>query len=133
MKRNHGGLSKNLLQMKFMQKSKENYENAEIAEQQRKQHGQTSRQQELLELCQKEGDKFLATNSFIFCQNLEYGRMSFKGMNPEIEQLMRLKMKHNHNDDDESETNKTAKDEADVSDDEMTNVLKRRKKKKFSS
>ena len=81
--------------MKFMQRSKENYENAEKAEQQRQQEKQTTRQQELMELCQKEEDKFLATNSFIFCENLEYGRMSFKGMNPEIEQLMRIKRKQN--------------------------------------
>lgn len=119
MKRNGCGLSKNLLQMKFMQKSKENYE---VEQRERASYGQQS--QELLKLCQEEGDKFLATNSFIFCENLQYGRMSFKGMNPEIEQLMRLK-----NPIAASEQEIKTEPEADISDNEMVKIFKKRKSK----
>ncbi|UXI20339.1 putative ATP-dependent RNA helicase DDX52 [Sarcoptes scabiei] len=136
MKRRNLCLSKNLLQMKFMQKSRDRYE-AETNESTQKNcitdQNVSSIRQDLIDLCRIEGDRYLATSSFIICENLRYGRMSFKGMNPEIEQLMRNKNlqendSQNKNDDDEDLSDQERKYQTDISDIEMSKVFKKRKK-----
>lgn len=122
MKRNSGGLSKNLLQMKFMQRTKENVEREKL-----EQDSYKSVDQEMLELCRNEGDKYMTTNSFLYCENLRFGRMSFKGMNPEIEKLMESKApkKSSNNSQEEDVT------ETDVSNAEMAQSRKRMKPNKY--
>lgn len=121
-KRKSVELSKNLLQMKFMQRTKENAErnNRNIDEQ--------IVGHEILDLCKKESDRFLTTNSFIFCENLKYGRMSFKNMNPEIERLMQSKIEKKIVDVDKQEDEE---EPADVSDLEMAKAFKKRKTNRF--
>jgi len=50
--------------------------------------------------------------SYVFCEDLINGRLSFRGMNPEIEKLMEARMK---NIQDQTEVKK----ETDVSDEQM--------------
>ncbi|CAG2183222.1 unnamed protein product, partial [Oppiella nova] len=64
-----------------------------------------------------ESQKYLINNSYLYCEGLVFGRMSFRGMNPEIEKLMQEL-------DDKSgdhKTKETAKESTEVSDEEMTN------------
>ncbi|XP_067130960.1 M-phase phosphoprotein 6 [Centruroides vittatus] len=76
-------LSKNLLKMKFMKRSKEKIEQKE-EELEKKALFET----ELIDILKKEGKRFLIEPSYAPCEQLVFGRMSFKGMNPEIEKLM---------------------------------------------
>src|SRR5689334_9985148 len=76
-------LSKNLLQMKFMQKTKDKSE-TDFEEQ----HNKSLLNEEYNESLRKEGQKYVMDNSYLYCERLIFGRMSFKGMNPEIEKLM---------------------------------------------
>lgn len=115
-------LSKNLLQMKFMQRTKENVE-----KQKNEEAMQNSNvvNQELLDMCKKENDRYLITNSFSFCENLIYGRMSFKGMNPEIEKLMESKRSN-------PEATKRPREEettADVSANEIVSMFHHKKRR----
>jgi len=50
--------------------------------------------------------------SYVFCENLVNGRLSFRGMNPEIEKLMEARMK-------DIQDQIEAKKETDVSDEQM--------------
>ncbi|MBN3273000.1 MPH6 phase, partial [Polyodon spathula] len=66
----------------------------------------------------KEKENFIIEErSFLPCEDLLYGRMSFKGFNPEVEKLMTLMNSQNRTEDvEEEEQNKTG---VDVSDEEM--------------
>ncbi|XP_023220033.1 M-phase phosphoprotein 6-like [Centruroides sculpturatus] len=76
-------LSKNLLKMKFMKRSKE-----KIEQKQEELEKKALFETELIDLLKKEGKRFLIEPSYAPCEQLVFGRMSFKGMNPEIEKLM---------------------------------------------
>ncbi|RWS31134.1 hypothetical protein B4U80_09718 [Leptotrombidium deliense] len=92
-------LSKNLRQMKFMQRSKIISETATEEENVLK---------KVIESSGKEMYTFL--DGFEFCENLKYGRMSFKGMNIDIEKLMK-----------ENETEEDVeREEVDVTREQMT-------------
>lgn len=81
--------------------------------------------QELVDLCRKEGDRYMTTNSFLYCESLRYGRVSYKGMNPEIEKLMESKRI--------APPTKSSTDdptEADISNDEMAKAFKKFKPNK---
>ncbi|RWS14696.1 M-phase phosphoprotein 6-like protein [Dinothrombium tinctorium] len=71
-------LSKNLMQMKFMQRGKQRLESEEESES----------NSNVPAIDVKTDDKFMFADSFTFCENLKFGRMSFKGMNADIEKLM---------------------------------------------
>ncbi|XP_020040713.1 M-phase phosphoprotein 6 isoform X2 [Castor canadensis] len=64
----------------------------------------------------KEKESFITEEqSFLLCEDLLYGRMSFRGFNPEVEKLMlQMNAKSKPEDKDEDETV-----ELDVSDEEM--------------
>ncbi|XP_022100918.1 M-phase phosphoprotein 6-like [Acanthaster planci] len=82
-------LSKNLMQMKFMQRTQESNAQKEAEEaEQRRHNDDTHWFLDLPEITAKES-KFEVEPSFAVCENLKFGRMSFKGMNPSIEKLMR--------------------------------------------
>ncbi|CAF4760969.1 unnamed protein product [Pieris macdunnoughi] len=73
-------LPKSVLDMKFMKKSKERIENS-------KDHDNLYSGVITNDMKQASGN-YIAESSFIYCTDLLEGRLSFKGMNPEIERLM---------------------------------------------
>ncbi|GAB6029243.1 M-phase phosphoprotein 6 [Chamberlinius hualienensis] len=73
-------LSKNVLAMKFMQKSKEKIEN----ELERKRVFEDPMDQPK----DNGGIVYLLESSYVPCEDLVFGRFSFKGQNPEIEKIM---------------------------------------------
>jgi len=97
------------MQMKFMQKTKEKNER-EINEQNNK----LLIDEELNDNLRKEGQRYYINWSHLYCEQLKSGRLSFKGMNHEIEKLMQ-----------ENDSNEVSQDQSektcDVSDEEMTN------------
>jgi len=99
--------------MKFMQRTKEKIEK-DLEEQQSK----ALLDEEYNENMRKEGQKFVVDNSYLFCEELVFGRMSFKGMNPEVEKLMQDLSGNS----DKNEEKSAKNDESvDVNDEEMTN------------
>ncbi|XP_057379774.1 M-phase phosphoprotein 6-like [Daphnia carinata] len=77
-------LSKNLLEMKFMKRTKEKTEK-ELEDEER----QATFANEITSAMLSHGSKFLMESSYAACEKLTFGRMSFKGANPEIEKIMR--------------------------------------------
>ncbi|KAF9415062.1 hypothetical protein HW555_007218 [Spodoptera exigua] len=79
-------LPKSVLEMKFMKKTRERIEK-EIENTQ--DHGSLYSNIITNEMRSASGN-FISESSFIFCETMLEGRLSFKGMNPEIERLMEL-------------------------------------------
>ncbi|XP_064487229.1 M-phase phosphoprotein 6-like [Ornithodoros turicata] len=77
-------LSRHLLDMKFMQKSKEKAEKDAEAEEE-----QALFSSQITDKMKKSGIEYVFEESYVPCVGLLQGRMSFKGRNPEIERLMR--------------------------------------------
>ncbi|XP_075991774.1 M-phase phosphoprotein 6 [Anticarsia gemmatalis] len=79
-------LPKSVLEMKFMKKTKERIEK-EIADT----HDHKGLYSNIItnEMRSASGN-YISESSFIFCETMIDGRLSFKGMNPEIERLMEL-------------------------------------------
>lgn len=75
-------LSKNLLQMKFMQRTKEKVDR--IEEEEKTAHLLEKVEAPVLTI----RDQIIVEPSYVECEQLVFGRMSFKGYNPEIEKLM---------------------------------------------
>ncbi len=127
-KRNRQSLSKNLMQMKFMQKTKQKNDK-EIEDKSNKR----LIDEELSESMRKEGEKYLISSSNLYCEQLKFSRMSFNGMNHEIEKLMQ-------ENNDLNETEVKTDNNLEVSDEEMTNRYSylidsngsRRKRAKYS-
>jgi hypothetical protein len=92
------GLSKNLLQMKFMQRCKVKYEDKPI-------EPKDSIDTNPNECAKIDNNQYLMDSSFETFENLKFGRMSFKGMNVEIERLVSEKysdkVRENNQDEDE--------------------------------
>ncbi|KAF2881375.1 hypothetical protein ILUMI_24818 [Ignelater luminosus] len=81
--RKHAKLSKGLLDMKFMKKTKERVEKEEDDAE-----GQAMYSSEITEEMKQSGNINFSQVSIVGCKDLIEGRLSFKGMNPEIEKLM---------------------------------------------
>ncbi|XP_050778985.1 M-phase phosphoprotein 6 [Gopherus flavomarginatus] len=107
-------LSKNLLRMKFMQRGLDSETKKQLDEEEKKIISEEHWYLDLPELKEKESF-IIEERSFMPCEDLLYGRMSFKGFNPEIEKLM-IQMNSRYKKE-EIEADDTA--EADVSDEEM--------------
>lgn len=78
-KKNLVQLSKNLMQMKFMQRSRKEYEK------------QVDEKEGPIEFNPSEGNEksqIIQDPSYVLCEKLRFGRFSFKGMNVDVEQLM---------------------------------------------
>ncbi|XP_056643558.1 M-phase phosphoprotein 6 [Diorhabda sublineata] len=76
-------LSKTILEMKFMKKTKEKVEKlADDLE------GNKMYSNEITEEMRRTGNLVFISTSIVNCKNLIDGRLSFGGMNPEIEKLM---------------------------------------------
>ncbi|XP_052060982.1 M-phase phosphoprotein 6-like [Mytilus californianus] len=83
-----GNLSKNVLQMKFMQRSALRIEKEKHEEEQKRVIDDEHWVLDLPETKQKES-KFIAEPSIMRIENLKFGRFSFNGCNPEIEKMMK--------------------------------------------
>ncbi|XP_021026393.1 M-phase phosphoprotein 6 [Mus caroli] len=107
-------LSKNLLRMKFMQRGLDSETKKQLEEEERKMISDEHWYLDLPELKEKES-LIVEEQSFSLCEDLLYGRMSFRGFNPEVEKLM-LQM-NSKNQAEATEEDETV--EVDVSDEEM--------------
>ncbi|KAM7132335.1 M-phase phosphoprotein 6-like [Molossus nigricans] len=79
-------LSKNLLHMKFTQRGLDS-ETKKQLEEEKKIISEEHWYLNLPELKEKESF-IIEEQSFLLCEDLLYGRMSFRGFNPEVEKLM---------------------------------------------
>ncbi|KAM6225343.1 M-phase phosphoprotein 6 isoform 2-T2 [Rhynchocyon petersi] len=104
-------LSKNLLRMKFMQRGLDSETKKQLEEEEKKIISEEHWYLDLPELKEKESF-IIEEQSFSLCEDLLYGRMSFKGFNPE--KLMLQMNSKNKTEDTEDEPA-----ELDVSDEEM--------------
>ncbi|XP_068115830.1 M-phase phosphoprotein 6 [Hyperolius riggenbachi] len=109
-----GKLSKNLLRMKFMQRSLDPETKKQLEEDEKKIISDEHWYLDLPELKEKE-NYIIEEKSFLPCEDFMFGRMSFNGFNPEIEKLM---VQMNSQAEDEEEDLESDMD-ADVSDEEM--------------
>ncbi|XP_068006962.1 M-phase phosphoprotein 6 [Melanerpes formicivorus] len=107
-------LSKNLLRMKFMQRGLDSQTKKQLEEEEKKIISEEHWYLDLPDLKEKESF-IIEERSFMPCEDLLYGRMSFKGFNPEVEKLM-VQMNSKCK---EKEIEVDDKMEADVSDEEM--------------
>ncbi|KAG8437476.1 hypothetical protein GDO86_008251 [Hymenochirus boettgeri] len=82
-----GRLSKNLLRMKFMQRSLDAETKKQLEEDEKKIISDEHWYLDLPELKEKVS-LIIEERSFLPCEDFLFGRMSFKGFNPEIEKLM---------------------------------------------
>uniref|UniRef100_A0A8D2K9W1 M-phase phosphoprotein 6 n=1 Tax=Theropithecus gelada TaxID=9565 RepID=A0A8D2K9W1_THEGE len=80
-------LSKNLLRMKFMQRGLDSETKKQLEEEEKKIISEEHWYLDLPELKEKESF-IIEEQSFLLCEDLLYGRMSFRGFNPEVEKLM---------------------------------------------
>nr|CAD7596388.1 unnamed protein product [Timema genevievae] len=100
-------LSKGILDMKFMKRSKE-----KALQQKEADDGFGFFSDVITEEMKQGSNKFIVETSFVPCEDLIVGRLSFQGMNPVIERIMQ--------EEEDAKREKVApKVEADVSDNEM--------------
>ncbi|XP_001605943.1 M-phase phosphoprotein 6 [Nasonia vitripennis] len=76
-------LSKSILEMKFMKRTKDKVEKQTY---QKEGEDYFSSQQQL----PKKTGRYITEASYIFCEDLIEGRLSFQGENPELERLLEL-------------------------------------------
>ncbi|CAL8374272.1 unnamed protein product [Arctogadus glacialis] len=82
-------LSNNLLRMKFMQRGLDAETKKQLEEDEKRIISDEHWYLDLPELKAKE-NQIIEERSFVPCEDLKYGRISFKGFNPEVEKLMLL-------------------------------------------
>ncbi|CAH2104689.1 unnamed protein product [Euphydryas editha] len=115
-------LPKSVLDMKFMKKTKERIEK----ELENTQDIEGLYSNIITSEMRHASGNYISESSFIYCEDLIEGRLSFKGMNPEIERLMESENKK-YNSDEGSEMQK------DVSDDILCKKMDSLKKRKWSA
>lgn len=107
--------------MKFMKRTKEKVEREQFQEEGEEYFGN-----ELTKRMKQESERFIIEPSYIFCENLIEGRLSFHGVNPEIEKLMEAEQNNNN-------AVEEAKKEKDISDEQMAENWKGNNKKKMKT
>ncbi|KAG9341944.1 hypothetical protein JZ751_018261 [Albula glossodonta] len=110
-------LSKNLLRMKFMQRGLDAEVKKQLEEEEKRIISDEHWYLDLPELKAKE-NFIIEERSFVPCEDLMYGRMSFRGFNPEVEKLMAL-MNVKRETEEEEEEDDITRMETDVTDEEM--------------
>ncbi|XP_071317926.1 M-phase phosphoprotein 6 isoform X1 [Trachinotus anak] len=109
-------LSRNLLRMKFMQRGLDAETKKQLEEDEKRIISDEHWYLDLPELKAKE-NLIIEEKSFVPCEDLNYGRMSFKGFNPEVEKLMALM---NPKDEEEKEEEEEmSRMQTDITDEEM--------------
>ncbi|XP_056271980.1 M-phase phosphoprotein 6 [Pseudoliparis swirei] len=124
-------LSRNLLSMKFMQRGLDEEMKKQLEEDEKRIISDEHWYLELPELKAKE-NFVVEERSFVPCEELKFGRISFKGFNPEVEKLMLLMNPKEEEEEEEQESRMPA----DVTDEEMAlryEGLVRSIKKKFAT
>ncbi|GAB1868914.1 M-phase phosphoprotein 6 [Camponotus japonicus] len=99
-------LSKSILEMKFMKRTKDKVEKQQFQEEGEEYFGKHT-----LHIKEASG-KFFMEPSYVFCEELIDGRLSFQGMNPTLEKLMEAK-------ENAKRGQEEIKQEVDVSDEQM--------------
>ncbi|XP_012677778.1 M-phase phosphoprotein 6 [Clupea harengus] len=107
-------LSKNVLKMKFMQRSLDPEARKQLEEDEKKVISDEHWFLDLPELMAHE-NVIVMEKGFVSCENLVFGRISFKGFNPEIEKLMAVTNKGQYI----SPEEEMAKMDTDITDEEM--------------
>ncbi|KAK2834425.1 hypothetical protein Q7C36_015126 [Tachysurus vachellii] len=110
-------LSKNLLRMKFMQRGLDAEVKKQLEEEERRIINDEHWYLDLPELKAKESF-IVEERSYVPCEDLVYGRMSFKGFNPDVEKLMVL-MNAPKEEDEEVEEKDMSRMDTDITDEEM--------------
>ncbi|XP_076863702.1 M-phase phosphoprotein 6 [Brachyhypopomus gauderio] len=110
-------LSKNLLRMKFMQRGLDADVKKQLEEEERRIISDEHWYLDLPELKAKES-YIVEEQSYVPCEDLVYGRMSFKGFNPDVEKLMVL-MNAPKEEDEEDEEGDVTRMDTDITDEEM--------------
>ncbi|KAG7473480.1 hypothetical protein MATL_G00096260 [Megalops atlanticus] len=110
-------LSKNLLRMKFMQRGLDAEVKKQLEEEEKRIISDEHWYLDLPELKAKE-NFIIEERSFVPCEDLVYGRMSFRGFNPEVEKLMAVMNTQKQAEEEEEEEDVTRMD-TDVTDEEM--------------
>ncbi|XP_044050010.1 M-phase phosphoprotein 6 [Siniperca chuatsi] len=110
-------LSKNLLRMKFMQRGLDAETKKQLEEEEKRIISDEHWYLDLPELKAKE-NLIIEEKSFVPCEDLKYGRMSFKGFNPEVEKLMAL-MNPKDEEEKRAEEEEISRMQTDVTDEEM--------------
>lgn len=80
-------LSKSILDMKFMKRTKEKVQKEEEDEKARAMHSN-----EITEKMLRGDCPYIIEPSYVPCEDLDDGRYSFRGMNPDIERLAELEL-----------------------------------------
>ncbi|XP_046549435.1 M-phase phosphoprotein 6-like [Haliotis rubra] len=111
-------LSKNVLQMKFMQRSVLRIEKEQNEEENNRAIDDEHWVMDVPPLPKKQS-RYDIQPSYVVCENLCYGRMSFKGFNPDVEKLMAI-----HNTQMELDAAEEREKETHVSEDEMAERYK---------
>ncbi|XP_051548379.1 M-phase phosphoprotein 6 [Myxocyprinus asiaticus] len=109
-------LSKNLLRMKFMQRGLDAETRKQLDEEEKRIISDEHWFLDLPELKAKE-NYIIEERSYVPCEDLVYGRMSFRGFNPEVEKLMVLM--NAPKDDEDEDDNGMSRMETDITDEEM--------------
>ncbi|XP_060932799.1 M-phase phosphoprotein 6-like [Limanda limanda] len=109
-------LSKNLLRMKFMQRGLDEETKKQLEEDERRIISDEHWYLDLPELKAKE-NLIIEEKSFVPCEDLMFGRVSFGGFNPEVEKLMTLMNPSDEGAAEEEE--EPSRMPADVTDEEM--------------
>ncbi|XP_063053843.1 M-phase phosphoprotein 6 [Engraulis encrasicolus] len=108
-------LSKNVLRMKFMQRGLDPEARKQLEEDEKKVITEEHWLLDLPELTAHE-NIMVMERSFASCEDLIYGRISFKGFNPEVEKLMAARGTSEDKEDDDEQLRKM---DTDVTDEEM--------------
>ncbi|KAM9807926.1 M-phase phosphoprotein 6 [Neosynchiropus ocellatus] len=109
-------LSKNLLRMKFMQRCMDAETKKQLEEDEKRIISDEHWYLDLPELKSKESI-IIEEKSFVPFEDLMYGRMSFKGFNPEVEKLM--KVMNPAREEERQEDDDIGRMQTDVTDEEM--------------
>lgn len=110
-------LSKNLLRMKFMQRGLDAEARKQLEEDEKRIISDEHWYLDLPELKAKESC-IVEERSYVPCEDLVYGRMSFRGFNPEVEKLMVLMNAPKEEEDDEEEED-VGRMDTDITDEDM--------------
>nr|XP_033322032.1 M-phase phosphoprotein 6 [Megalopta genalis] len=118
MNSNKARLSKSILEMKFMKRTKEKVEKQQFQEEGEEYFGNA-----LTKRMMKDSERFIIEPSYIICEKLIDGRVSYQGMNPEIEKLMEYEVA-------KERAAMELKNETDISDEQMVKHWKGFKKQR---
>ncbi|XP_058501304.1 M-phase phosphoprotein 6 isoform X1 [Solea solea] len=115
MDRDSVKLSKNLLRMKFMQRGLDEETKKQLEEEEKRIISDEHWYLDVPELKSTES-QIIEVDSFVPCEDLIYGRMSFRGFSPDVEKLMKLNGKGEEEEEKEEDESRM---KTDVTDEEM--------------